>query len=407
MKLHALWTAVAVLALAAIPAAAAEVGGYLYGTVETVSGTSYTGELRWGTEEAFWDDLFNASKLDEPATGRLPRDYRQRSRKVSAFGLELSGPWNDSWSQRQLIVRFGDLAEIRPHGDDGAEITLRNGRTMRIEGGSNDVGGTVWVWDASVGKIGVDWVRIRSIRFAATPAALHPVGERLRATVKTTEGSFSGFLQWDSEECLTVDTLDGDTEDGRVSIPLGKIKSIARESRHASRVELADGRVLELSGTNDVDSSIRGILVEDPRFGRVEIPWEAFERADLEVAADSGRGYGDYPALGDIRARVTSVAGKSREGKIAFDLDETQLWEMLDGAQGDIEYHIPFLRVKSIQPLSRLRTRVELVDGQTLELEGETDVSDDNAGVAFLDAPGSLDDDYLRWENVAKIEILH
>ncbi|MCM2269233.1 MAG: hypothetical protein NDJ75_03975, partial [Thermoanaerobaculia bacterium] len=143
--------AVAILAAPAEVAASQDVRGYLYGTIETTSGNSYTGLLRWGREEAFWDDHFNASKQDEPATGRLPRGYKRSPRKVEVFGLEVSGPWERAWSQRQLIVRFGDLAEIRPRGDDRAELVLRNGDTMRIDGGSNDLGGKITVWDAGVG----------------------------------------------------------------------------------------------------------------------------------------------------------------------------------------------------------------------------------------------------------------
>lgn len=393
--------AVAILAAPAEVAASQDVRGYLYGTIETTSGNSYTGLLRWGREEAFWDDHFNASKQDEPATGRLPRGYKRSPRKVEVFGLEVSGPWERAWSQRQLIVRFGDLAEIRPRGDDRAELVLRNGDTMRIDGGSNDLGGKITVWDAGVGKIDVDWDRIRSIKFSATPSTARPEGQRLSARVRTLVGEFSGYLQWDKEEALTVDELDGEADDGDVSLPMGRIRSIERRSRRSSRVELVDGRVLELSGTNDVDSSIRGIVVEDARFGRIELPWDVFERADIEIAKDSGRGYDDYPALGEMRAKVTLRDGKTRTGKIAYDLDETYLWEMLNGNQEDVDYDIPFARVKQIRPLGR-RSEVVLDNGQKLRLEGQTDVGDDHAGIAFLDGEG---DDYVAWDEVELVEI--
>jgi len=393
--------AVAALAGSAEVAASQDVRGYLYGTVETSSGNSYTGLLRWGREEAFWDDHFNASKQDEPATGRLPRGYRRPGRKVEVFGLEVSGPWESAWSQRQLIVRFGDLAEIRPRGGDRAELVFRNGESLRIDGGSNDLGGKITVWDATVGKIDVDWNRIRAIRFAPTPASARPEGQRLSARVRTLVGEFSGYLQWDKEEALTVDELDGEADDGDVSIPMGRIRSIERRSRRSSRVELVDGRVLELSGTNDVDSSNRGIVVEDARFGRVEIPWDVFERAEIEVAKDSGRGYDDYAPLGEIRARVTLRGGRTREGRIAYDLDETHLWEMLNGEQDDVDYDIPFVRVRQIRPLGR-RAEVVLDNGQKLRLEGQTDVGDDHAGIAFLDG---AEEDYVTWDEVELVEI--
>ena len=274
---------------------------------------------------------------------------------------------------------------------------------MRIEGGSNDLGGKIKVWDTAVGKIDVDWGRVRSIKFAPTPPSARPEGQRLWTRVRTTVGTFTGYLQWDKEEALTVDELDGDTDDGDVSIPMGKIRAIERRSRRSSRVELVDGRVLELSDTNDVDSSNRGIVVEDARFGRVEIPWDVFERADIEVAMDSGRSYGDYPSLGEIRARVTLRGGRTRQGRIAFDLDETFLWELLDGYADDVEYHIPFVRVKSVRPLGTRRAEVTLDNGEKLRLEGQTDVGDDNAGIAFLESAD--DEGYVAWDEVELVEI--
>lgn len=396
-------TAVALAAAAAAPAAAAyDPRGHLYGTIETTSGNRYTGVLRWGDEEAFWDDLFNGSKGDEPATGDLPRGYKRTPRRVEVFGLEISGPWKREWEQRQLEIRFGDLAEIRPRGDDRAEITLRNGETMRIEGGSNDFDGEIEVWDATLGKVDVDWNRIRTVKFAATPAGARPEGQRLKARVKTSSGEFSGWLAWDNDERLTGDKLDGEGEDGDVSIEMGRIRSIERRSRRSSTVHLLDGRTVELSGTNDVDSSINGIVIEDPRVGRVEIAWDVFDRADIEVAEDSGKGYDAYAPLGAIRARVTTTGGQTSEGEIAFDLDETEQWEMLNGDQDDVQYSIPFARVKEIRRLGSRRAEVTLDNGEKLRLEGQTDTGDGNAGIALLGKRG--DDAYIAWDDVEKVE---
>ena len=47
-------------------------GAFLQGTVVTRSGERHAGLLRWGGEEAFWDDLLNASKEDLPYLSRQP-----------------------------------------------------------------------------------------------------------------------------------------------------------------------------------------------------------------------------------------------------------------------------------------------------------------------------------------------
>jgi hypothetical protein len=390
-------------ALPAAPLAADDVRGWLYGTIETTAGKTYTGLLRWGGEEAFWDDHFNGSKRDEPATGDLPREYRGKRTKVTVFGLEINGPWDDEWDQRQLIVRFGDLAEIRPRGDDRAELVLKNGEHLRVEGGSNDFGADVGVIDAGAGEVEIPWERIRAIRFAATPASVRPEGQRLRAEVRTSVGDFSGWLAWDGQESTTLDKLDGEDDDHKVSLAMGKIRAIERRSRRSALVELTDGSKVKLSGTNDVDDSIRGILVEDARFGRVEIPWEVFERAEIQASSDSGKGYDEYPAQGPIRARVTNVDGQTREGEIAYDLDELQRWELFNGSQDDVEYSIPFTRVKQIRRLSSRRSEVTLDNGAKLELEGETDVDETNGGIAFVGKSGT--GSYWAWEEVATVEL--
>ena len=67
--------ALVALALAFPAWATSRADGFLYGTVETNSGNNYTGLIRWGTEEAFWDDLFNSAKDDLPYLedhGELP-----------------------------------------------------------------------------------------------------------------------------------------------------------------------------------------------------------------------------------------------------------------------------------------------------------------------------------------------
>ena len=232
---------------------------------------------------------------------------------------------------------------------------------------------------------------------------MKPEVRRLRAKVKTSVGVFSGWLAWDSQECTTADILDGDTEDGGVKLEMGKIRALERKSRSATRVTLVDGRVLELSGSNDVDDSIRGILVEDERYGRVSISWEVFERAEIEAAEDSGRGYDEYPPLGPLRARVATSDGRNLSGEIAFDLDETEAWEMIDGIRDDVEYNVPFSRVREIRPLSQRRTDIVLDNGERLALEGQTDVDDSNAGVAFLSAKGT--DAYVPRDQIASIKL--
>ncbi len=91
------------------------------------------------------------------------------------------------------------------------------------------------VLDATLGEVKVEWERIRSIRFAATPADVKPAGPAPARDGRDHGGEFRGFLQWDSEEALTGDQLDGETDDGDLSIEMGRIRSIERGRPAAPR----------------------------------------------------------------------------------------------------------------------------------------------------------------------------
>jgi hypothetical protein len=390
------------LAAAAGPALADGTAGFLYGRITTNDGDTYEGRLRWADEEAFWGDFFNSAKEDNPWLDDAPRRERERRRTIEVFGVELGTVkgWDGHWESRQFIARFGDIATIEPGDGDDVRVTLKSGAVFELEGGSNDVESDVRVWDRGIGVVDVDWDRIRKIELRPA-SSLGTVPERLHGTVKTRSGDFTGYVQWDQQECLGPDELDGDTRDGDVEIPMGNIRSIERRGSGASRVVLRDGRELVMSDTNDVDDSNRGIYVEDLRYGRVLVDWDVFERVDF-APAGSGPSYADFPPGGPLAGTVTTPGGRKLTGRIVFDLDESETTEMLDGERDDIEYNIPFSLVASVVPRGD-SSLVTLRSGELLELEDTVDVSDDNAGLLVFSA-GNERPAYVSWEDVERID---
>jgi hypothetical protein len=221
--------------------------------------------------------------------------------------------------------------------------------------------------------------------------------------VATEEGDFVGYIQWDSQECLSTDRLDGDEDDRRVSVPMGEIRSIEKISRRSSLVVMKDGVEYRLSGTNDVNDDIRGIHVEDGRFGRVEVPWDAFEKVVFEDPGSSGSSYGDFGVGARLSGTVTLTNGDWRRGRLVFDLDEEWSWEMLDGSAEEIDYAIPFSKVASIEPRGRDKSLVVLRNGSRLELEGSHDVGDNNSGLVVIPAQGG-EPGFVPWREIAKID---
>jgi hypothetical protein len=271
-----------------------------------------------------------------------------------------------------------------------------------MSGGSNDIGTTVTVLDDSLGTVKVDWDRIDRIVFAPTPPSTRPPAYRLYGAVETEEGTFEGYVQWDVQECLSSDLLDGETDDGELSIEMGKIRAIEKRNRNGSRVELKDGRKLVLEGTNDVDSSLRGIHVEDARYGRVKISWDAFERVEFKEVDHSGRGYDDYGPARRLRGTVTDYQDRTHSGDLVFDLDEVWSWEILNGDLGDVEFYIPFEMIEVVEPQRGDESKVVLKNGETLVLGEGQDVSENNDGVVVLRENGR--ESYVSWNDVKRVE---
>jgi len=384
--------------------------GFIYGRVVTESGSEYTGFLRWGTQEACWDDLFHSGKrnfaffeyLDEDDLEDLKRSRRKQYSFFKKFKVTVE---DDEWISRMFISRFGDIDKIEPDGDGEAVLFMKSGSEYEVSGAADDVTSKIHVNDASLGMIDLHWDRIELIEFMDVPGGVDPGVWRLYGKVETDEGPFEGYIQWDKQECINTDKLDGDNEDGDVSIEMGRIKSIEKRSRRASTIVLKDGREMVLDGSNDVNHENRGVMVEDPRYGRVTIGWKAFDKVTFIEGKGSGRGYGEFTARGPLEGTVTDEDGNTYRGRIVIDLDESEGWEILNGDVGDIDFDVPFYLIKSLEPQGYDECLVVLVSGEKITLEDGQDVSDDNAGVLIFKEGNETV--YLEWDDVKKIEFNH
>ena len=392
-----------------VEAAEPRTDGFLYGRVVTEGGSEFVGRLRWGSEESFWGDFFNSSKEDRGLPRKMPRRAeksrsRSRSRRetIKVFGIPVGVRWENGSSTRAFKVRFGDIKLIEPTSGDGAIVTMRDGVEVEVDGGSNDVGATITVWDGSLGEAEIDWDDIREIEFMKAPRDLDTDAFRLYGTVETSDGTFSGFIQWDQDEGLSTDKLDGDTRDAEVSIAMGRIATIERRSRRSSRVVLLDGRELVLDDSNDVDDGNRGIFIEDDSFGRVLVTWTAFRKVDFKKPKDSGPAFEKFGKSSALRGTVITRDGDRLRGRIFFDLDEAHGWEILDGNRRDLEYSILFDRIASIERDGPDASLIELRDGRELLLEDSTDVTEKNDGI--LVDHGDDDMSYIEWAEVDRVE---
>lgn len=384
--------------------------GFLYGRITTVDGAAYEGRLRWGgAEEAFWGDYFNGSKAGNPWAARVPPARLPKERQtIEILGLKIAQRERPIDLRRLFMARFGDIARVEARGRD-VRVTLKSGTAFdldRLEASDFDDG--VRVWDGRRGVVDLDSLRIHAIDLLPTPALGAALPSRLHGTVRTRQGDFTGFVQWDRETCVGSDELVGRTAGGEVSLRFDALRSIARRSPDSALVTRLDGREIVLSGTRAVGRGNRGVYVDDRRYGRVLVSWDAFERLDLSPGG-SGPAYGDFPPGRPLAGGVTTRDGRRLAGRLVYDLDESETTETLDAPSQGVDYTIPFGLIASIalpgrEPGGAPRARVTLQDGEELQLERAGDLGEGNGGLLVF-AAGRERPEYVPWTDVARVDL--
>lgn len=398
----------AVAFIALFTVASAQDQGFIYGRITTEDGDEYTGPIRWGKEEVYWSDMFNASKKDNKNLDYLSnreldrlRDTRRSDNFVSRF-VSVSWDSDDYEFVHEFSTAFGNIKSMRIRSSDRVEVELKNGKFLRLDGsGYNDVGAKIRVLDYEIGKIAINWRDIETIEFMPTPSNLdEKYGEPLYGTVESDLGEFTGYIQWDHDERVGSDKLDGDTYDGDVSISFDKIKSIERDGYSRSIVELKSGRELELRGSNDVNDDNRGIIVNVKGLGRVDIEWEDFDKVTFKDAPSSGTDYNSYGTPNKLTGTVVVDNGDQHSGEITYDLDEEYDIEVLNGEDGKTKFIIPFKYIKEVTPKSYDESSITLKSGDKILLEDSQDVGERHSGILIKTQNDRV---YVPWDRVEKV----
>lgn len=381
----------------------------IHGRVTTIDGTVYQGRLRWGgLQEAFWGDYFNGDENENPWAHFVPPARLPKQRETfRIFGLQVFDREDTIGLGRPFMVRFGDIARIEANASD-VRVIMKSGSVTDLRRSSaSDLDDGLLVWDPSRGTTSLDSLLIRSIEFLPSPAA-GIVPDRLYGAVRTRHDSFAGFIQWNRELSLGSDLLIGKTADGEQKLPFNTIRSIARHSNDSSMVTLIDGRQIRLSDTSAVGEYNRGAYVDDPRYGRVLVPWDAFEIVEFTPAPE-GPAYNDFPPGDPLAGAVTTHDGRRLAGRLVFDLDESETVETLDAPCRGVDYTIPFGLVASIElPVpgtgGEQRARVTLNSGEKLALGLSGDLGKNNAGLLIFTDPRQ-NPEYVVWSDVAQIKL--
>lgn len=387
---------------------------FIYGKVSTFLGETYVGQIRWGNEEAFWTDRFNANKVYNDNIDFLTdRELLQLKKEKQYFKTETHSPLDDAQMLNdkseyaflhQFSCQFGEIKSIKMNRWQKAELQLRDGSKVTVSGkGSNDMDTHIIIYDDKKGKIEIEWMEISQVEFLKEPRQFKSaIGEPLYGTVFTSEGNYSGIIEWDKDERLTSDELDGEVKTGRFKSTFAKIR-IIKPHQAGSMVTMEDGKEVYVFGTNDVNFKNRGITVTNDEIGHINVDWSTLERVEfVPKKKTEGKGYSQFQKPKEITGTVRTKQGKSLKGKIVFDLDEQYDFEVLNGGSGKMFFEIPFRNIKRISPQSESNCTVELRSKKQIQLRDSQDVSFKNEGLLVFHQD-STNPIYVSWREVEEV----
>ncbi|MCK4539183.1 MAG: hypothetical protein KAV42_10345 [Candidatus Krumholzibacteria bacterium] len=379
----------------------------IYGRITTVDGDEFEGYIRWDKNEGAWVDYLNGNKDLHRSNKSHRRRYSDRKKKITIFGIPIgySSTLDYYTGSAQCGVRFGHMLSIEVIDDDAVLITLKSGRELELESGSTDIGTNIRelvIEDPVEGEIEFEWDDIESIEFKQGGSSdVSSFGKRLFGTVVTRRGDeFSGWICWDIDETFSKDVIDGKEKGRNREIKFENIREIHRRNSSSADLILVNGKEITLRGTNDVDSSNRGIVVTDLDLGEVVIRWKDFESLQLHSSAPVVR-YDDFDGGDRLRGTVYTEDGDQYSGQIRWDDDEEYTWELLDGNYRDIEFNIEFGNIAEIHKKGSRSAIVILKDGRTFRLRGSNDVDGDNKGIFIETVAG--DEEEIYWEDFEKV----
>jgi hypothetical protein len=393
--------------------------GFIYGKIYLDDDRTYEGPIRWGKEEVYWVDVFNAAKEENDYIHYLSNEERERlderrtwddgdfSASTTMRWLGISSSQHDYKSDytHQFSCQFGEIKSIRLLSSKRVEVELQSGIKAKVHGeGYNDIGTDVRIIDKEIGEIEVNWNRIEKVEFKNTPPRLaQKFGEPLYGTIETFQGTFTGYVQWDHDERLTTDKLDGDSEDGKVAITFDKIVSLEPHMSRCSIV-LKSGRTLDLRGSNDVNSENRGIIVTNEAGTILDVPWRECKKLTLKpISSAPAIRYENFKSQKELNTVVVTLDGKKISGKTVIDLDEEYDFELFQGKVDEIEFSVPLRNIKHIAVINGYRADVTLTSGTKLELGDSQDAGKLNQGIlVFVDKDRPT---YIDWKDVKEIEL--
>ncbi len=383
----------------------------IYGTVTETNGQTFTGSLRWGNQETFLSDIFNGRKIATVGIEHLSEDEQDdlmdhqpgpqatigdlQITFKSFFGKEIDQPY--------FNVPFGSVKTLEIDNKKNLFIaTLHDGTTIVSDGrSSNDLDSDIFVKDLQGETKEFELDDLSLITFSKAPQAALTFGDGIYGTVTSSIGTFQGRVMWDKDERLTYEELDGEDESQDYEIKFADIKSIER-SGNASIVELTNETTLNLTGTNDVNNGNRGIWVDHPDLGRVEIEWLQFKKLVIEDVDVDWMDFDDYVNMTKpLKGQVELKDGTKLDADgITYDMNQQSSAELMYVDVNEANREIPLRTIQKITVKHEQAAEFLLQDQSTVLAYGNRSVTRENNGI-LLTQNGNHK--WIPWEQVQAV----
>ncbi|MFY8037420.1 MAG: hypothetical protein ACOVMQ_09645, partial [Cyclobacteriaceae bacterium] len=122
--------------------------GFIYGKVYTIDNKVYEGPIRWGKEEVYWTDIFNAGKERNQNLRYLSSRDRDRLDDRQSIWTNWNngnwyrwfGNWGDKRNdydndyEHQFACQFGEIKSITPSGRKYVDLEMQNGDKVSLKG---------------------------------------------------------------------------------------------------------------------------------------------------------------------------------------------------------------------------------------------------------------------------------
>lgn len=384
----------------------------IYGTLITNNDEKITGTLRWGEQELFLSDIFNGHKIETIGIEHFTADEKKAleehqpgpQAKIGGIQVTFKSFFGNEIKKPYYNLPFGAIAKLLIDDANSKYVaTLHDGVEIIADGNANDLNDEIYVMTAEGDTKEFEIEDIKQINFSQAPVDAKRFDQGIYGTVTTKQGTYQGRFMWDKDERALTEKLDGyDEKRNDHEIKFSNIKSIERKD-NKSLVTLNDGKALLLGGTNDVDSTNRGLWLYRPDTGRIEIKWEDFIEFEMNDVDVNWLTFRDYQQFNQPLSATVFLTDDSsiHVNSIAYNLNQQSGHEWLEVDINEHTHFIPFRTIKKITKLNTSAVELLLRNGDNKIAYGQRSVTRDSNGLFVMHNNRPR---WIIWQDVQSIE---